>query len=101
VAAAFAGFSGVVATFGHRAPSDWSAAARFRFENLLTVAVASSILAFLPVVLEHLSIAPVTVWAWSGAVLAFFCLSFLLQLFRRAPKTTEGGGELRRWMAVV
>ena len=95
VAAAFAGFSGVVAAFGHRSPSDWSAVARFRFENLLTVAVASSILAFLPVVLAHFSIAPVRVWAWSGAALALFCLWFLLQLFRRRPKATAEGGGLR------
>jgi hypothetical protein len=101
VAAAFAGFSGVVATFGRRSPSDWSAAARFRFGNLLTTAVASCILAFLPVVLAHFPIAPFTVWAWSGAALAFFCLSFLVQLFRRVPKKTAEGRGLRRWMAVV
>ena len=63
VAAAFAGFSGVVAAFGHRTPTEWSEAARFRFENLLTVSVAASILAFLPVVLTQFSISAARAWA--------------------------------------
>jgi hypothetical protein len=102
VAAAFAGFSGVVAAFGQRSPSDWSAAARFRFENLLTVAVAASILAFLPVVLGHFSMSLATVWAWSGAALGFFCVGFLAQTIRRGRNVAADGGRgLRWWMALV
>jgi hypothetical protein len=99
VAAAFAGFSGVVAAFGHRSPADWSAAARFRFENLLTVSVAASLLAFLPVVLAHFSIPAAVVWAWSGAALALFCVSFLIQTFRRGRRIASE--ELSWWMALI
>jgi hypothetical protein len=99
VAAAFAGFSGVVAAFGHRAPSDWSAAARFRFRNLLTVSVAASILAFLPVVLALFDLSPATVWAWAGAALGLFCVAFLVQTFRLGR--TIDVSELSRLMAWV
>jgi len=101
VAAAFAGFSGVVAAFGHRSPSEWSVATRFRFENLLTVSVAASLFAFLPVVLAHLSFSPRVGWSWSGGALASFCIVFLAQTFRRGLEVRAGGGGLRRWIAIV
>jgi hypothetical protein len=99
VAAAFAGFSGIVAALGHRSPSDWTAAARFRFANLLSVTVATSLLAFLPIALSHFSISSSTAWAWSSTALAFFCLAFLLQLIRGGRKVAAEGGRLALWMA--
>lgn len=101
VAAAFAGFSGVVAALGQRSPADWSPAARFRFENLLTVTVAASLLAFLPIASDHFSTSSSTVWAWSGAALAVFCVTFLIQTFRRGRKVRAQGGGLRNWMALI
>lgn len=101
VAAAFAGFSGIVAALGHRTPSEWSPAARFRFQNLLTVTVAASLLAFLPVALGHLALSPAAVWTGSGLALALFCTVCLADAFRRGAKVGTGGPGLRRWMAVV
>jgi hypothetical protein len=69
VSAAFAGFSGIVAALGYRSPSEWSATAQFRFANLLSFAVAASLLAFFPIVL---AISDSTVWAWSSAALGLF-----------------------------
>jgi hypothetical protein len=101
VAAAFAGFSGVVAAFGHRSPAEWSLATRFRFENLLTVSVAASLFAFLPVVLSHLSLSARAVRSWSGGALAFFCVVFFVQTFRRGLEVRSKGGTLRRWIAII
>jgi hypothetical protein len=72
VSAAFAGFSGIVAALGYRSPSEWSATAQFRFANLLSFAVAASLLAFSPIVLVHSAISDSTVWAWSSPVLGLF-----------------------------
>jgi hypothetical protein len=99
VAAAFAGFSGVVAAFGHRTPTEWSEAARFRFENLLTVSVAASILAFLPVVLTQFSISAARAWAGSSAALGLFCGTFLLQTYGRGRRINKR--QLKRWRAII
>jgi hypothetical protein len=102
VAAAFAGFGGIVAALGRRSPRDWSATARFRFANLLSLTVATSILAFLPVAVAHFPIPSSTAWTSSGFVLALFCVSFLTDLVRRVRAIdAPQAGELPRWMAIV
>jgi hypothetical protein len=102
VAAAFAGFSGIVAALGRRSPRDWSATARFRFANLLSLTVATSILAFLPVALAHFPISASTAWTSASFVLALFCVFFFTHIFRRFRAINAAqAGEIRRWMGVV
>ena len=102
MAAAFAGFSGIVAALGRRSPRDWTATARFRFANLLSLTVATSILAFLPVAVAHFPVSSSTAWTSSSLVLALFCVLFLTDIVRRARAIDAAEtGNLNRWMAVV
>jgi hypothetical protein len=72
VAAAFAGFSGVVAALGVKSLAELPAIHRFRFANLLVVSVGAALFAFLPVVLEQFPIGSSAVWTSSSAFLALF-----------------------------
>jgi hypothetical protein len=102
VSAAFAGFSGIVAALGYRSASDWSATDRMRFANLLSVAVAATLLAFLPVVLSHFALSDSAVWAWASAALGLFGVSFLILLVRRAIAIARGELEQpNRWMGLA
>jgi hypothetical protein len=99
VSAAFAGFSGIVAALGYRSPSEWPASARFRFANLLSVAVAASLLAFLPIVLAYFAISDSAVWAWSSAALGLFCVGFFTLRVRRGISIIRDKSEqLNPWM---
>lgn len=100
VAAAFAGFSGVVAALGFRSMSELPAVARFRFENLLVFSVAAALLAFLPVALGQFPISEAAVWSFSSASLGVLPVVFLavrLPRFRRIG--TADPESLSSWMA--
>jgi len=99
VAAAFAGFSGVVAALGVRSLSEIRALDRFRFANLLVVSVGAALFAFLPIVLQQFPIGSSAVWASSSALLAVFAVALLLKRWRAGlqlgPMTR---GPLNLWM---
>ncbi len=101
VAAAFAGFSGIVGTLGARSVSELSMAARFRFGNLLINSVGASLFAFVPVVINVVGVPSSTIWVLSSAMLGLFSLSYLL--FRRRVHLRIrrlNPSLLRPWMAV-
>ena len=102
VAAAFAGFSGVVAALGARSVAEWSRAFRFRFTILLVSSVGSALFAFLPIVLGLFPVATETVWVWSSVLFGFFCFVFLASCWRRGRRVAaiEPKG-LSLWVAVV
>ena len=101
VAAAFAGFSGVVAALGSRSAGEWSVAARFRFENLLITSIAAALLAFLPIAIGQFPVAPAVTWGCSSAVLGLFCASFAaLRIPRLRSASSKDLEPLRRWMAL-
>jgi hypothetical protein len=101
VAAAFAGFSGVVAALGVKSLASMPALHRFRFANLLMISVGAALFAFLPVVLDQFSVDPGTVWASSSLFLALFAGSLLVTRWRAGlrlgPLTS---GPLNLWMAL-
>lgn len=102
VAAAFAGFSGVVAALGSRSVSELPAATRFRYANLLIASVAASLFAFVPVVMGQFPVAPETVWATSSTALGIFCVAFLVVRWRTGGRLPAAqAGSLRLWMAVL
>jgi hypothetical protein len=91
-----------VAALGRRVPREWSATERFRFANLLALSVATTILAFLPIVLEHFPISSIAVWASSSVILMAFCVLFLAYVLREAlAMSTVERDQLRRWMAAA
>lgn len=104
-AAAFAGFSGIVAALGARSVIELPPVSRFRFSNLLVVSVSTCLLSFAPLVLGAFLLAsPSSIWAWSSSALAIFALLFPIaaEIRRRrisnAQVTARRG---RRWMAVL
>jgi len=97
VAAAFAGFSGVVSALGARSITDLPTPHRFRFANLLVVSVGAAIFAFLPAVLEQFATGSSAVWALSSALLALFTGVLLFARWRAGLRLTKGS--LNRWMA--
>ena len=100
VAAAFAGFSGVVGALGARSVPELSSAARFRFTNLLVVSVAAALFAFVPVVLSQFTATSQVIWGWSSASLCLFAGTLF---FVRWPEGRRLGraqpGSLRTWVA--
>ena len=97
VAAAFAGFSGVVAALGAKSLTELPALHRFRFANLLVVSVGAALFAFLPAVLEQLATGSSAVWALSSALLALFTGALLFTRWRAGLRLTKGS--LNLWMA--
>ena len=101
VAAAFAGFSGVVAALGTRSVSEWPAAARFRFANLLVISVAAALFAFLPVALGQFPVASRVVWGWSSATLCLFAGSLLVSRWAEGRRIgAKEPASLRLWVAI-
>jgi hypothetical protein len=99
VAAAFAGFSGVVAALGVKSLAELPAHNRFRFANLLVVSVGAALFAFLPVVLEQFPIRSSGVWASSSALLALFAGTLLFARWRVALRLGPlNRGSLNLWM---
>ena len=102
IAAAFAGFSGIVAALGARSIGDLSIATRFRFANLLVMSVGSSLFALVPVVLVVAGAGMPFVWALSSAVLGLFTLGYALAAARAARRALSPNPRLLRpWMAVL
>ena len=68
----------------------------------MSVAVAASLFAFLPIALSHFALSDSTVWAWASAALGLFSVSFLTLLVRRAITIIRGELEQpNRWMGLA
>jgi len=80
IAAAFTGFSGIVAALGNT--STWSEIARFRFQNLLGISIATVVLSLLPILVSSYEIDDFLKWRIVCFVLATFVVGFLVL---RAP----------------
>jgi hypothetical protein len=101
VAAAFAGFSGVVAALGVKSLSELPPLHRFRFANLLVVSVGAALFAFLPVVLQQFPIGSSAVWASSSGMLSIFAGTLLFARWRAGLRLGAlGKGPLNLWMAI-
>lgn len=101
VAAAFAGFSGVVAALGVKSLAAMPAVHRFRFANLLVISVGAALFSFLPVVLGQFPVGSRTVWGSSSLLLAIFAGTLVITRWRAGlrlgPMTS---GPLNLWMAI-
>lgn len=101
VAAAFAGFSGVVAALGVTSLDALPAVLRFRFANLLVVSVGAALFAFVPVVLEQFHVGSGAVWSSSSLLLAGFAGSLLVARLRAGLRLGPlSEGPLNLWMVV-
>jgi hypothetical protein len=100
VAAAFVGFSSVVAIFGRGPEGVWEAADRIRMRNLVEQSLAVAVLGFLPVVLCDLHASESTAWSVSSLVLAFL-LALDIALWGQRAFVLRRLGSLRIWMFVV
>jgi len=101
VAAAFAGFSGVVAALGVKSLESMPALHRFRFANLLVVSVGATLFAYFPVVLGQFPVSSSAVWAWSSSLLATFAGSLLVTRWNAGLRLGPlSKGPLNFWMVV-
>jgi hypothetical protein len=80
---AFAGFSGIVATFGRRDPRHWSVPDRYRFRALIETSLAAALLALLPSGLAIAPLEPARVWQISSLVVATYTVVSYLASYRR------------------
>jgi hypothetical protein len=100
VAAAFAGFSSIVAVFGRSARGAWSPTARIRLRNLVEQSLLVVAFAFFPMAVVNLHFSPSTTWAISSAVLAFV-LAFDLALWIKRAIELKKYGSLRVSMLMM
>jgi hypothetical protein len=102
IAAAFAGFGGIVAALGARSIGDLSVATRFRFRNLLVISIGASLFALVPAVLDVAMAETPYVWTLSSAALGLFTLGNLAAARLGARRAFSLNPKLlRRWMAVL
>ena len=102
IAAAFAGFGGIVGALGVRSIGELSLATRFRFGNLLVMSIGAALFALVPLVLDLAGVETALVWALSSAVLGLFTLGHVVVGRRRARRAFSLNPRLlRRWMQVL
>jgi hypothetical protein len=102
IAAAFAGFGGIVAALGARSIGELSIAARFRFRNLLIVSIGASLFALVPVMIDVAGAGASLVWALSSVGLGLCTLGNLLAARRAARRVFLLNPKLLRpWMALL
>ncbi len=89
VAAAFTGFSGIVATISRR--GSWPEIALFRFQNLLAISVGLIFLSILPVIFNAYQISGGQLWRACCATLAVFVVAFLAFRTPVAYRLTDSG----------
>lgn len=101
IAAAFAGFSGIVTALGARSVSDLHAATRFRFSNLLVMTVGASLFAFVPIVLGVANVESSATWGLSSGLFGIFTLGHMA-FNRGAHRRIRARNPtlLRPWMAI-
>ena len=102
VASTFAGFAGVVATFGRRAQGKWLPEERFRLINMLVLSLAACLLSFVPLIEELFHLAEVALWAGSSILLGTFCAGYCVYVTPQRWRLNQlRQGALRPWMAAV
>ena len=78
-----AGFSGIVAVFGHRSSGQWTRADRGRMSILLQTSFATVLLSFLPLLVSHMVSDSEIVWTiCSGMYVAYTAVSLVVRLPR-------------------
>ena len=85
IAVAFAGFTGVVAAFGHGGAVPWSAGDRLRFQTMLGTSLAALLFALLPFVFYHIGFRGERLWVYSSSFMGVYLSGaaiFYLHLFR-------------------
>jgi hypothetical protein len=76
VAAAFAGFAGIVAAFRHRDLAAWPPHETFRFRFMVLYSVLTVLFALLPFFLFHFGVSPARIWSSASILLAL--VAFIL-----------------------
>jgi hypothetical protein len=90
VAAAFAGFAGIVSIFRHRASGAWDPPDAYRFRFMVELSLCTVAFALLPFIIHHFGVAPRVVWSSCSALLGLMYVA-LLVLGRIRARHLRGG----------
>jgi len=101
LAAAIAGFSGIVAAFGGR-EGKWQPAERFRITNMLVLSLGACLLSLVPLTEESLRIPDRALWMVASVCLLAFCAFYYVRtiVLLRRPKLRRPG-VLVEWVRVA
>jgi hypothetical protein len=102
VASTFAGFAGVVATFGRRAEGQWLPEERFRLINMIVLSLVACLLSFVPLIEDLFHLAEVTLWTVDSVLLSLFCTAYVVYVVPQRWRLDQSRhGALRPWMAAA
>jgi hypothetical protein len=102
VAYTFAGFAGVVATFGRRAEGQWLPEERFRLINMIVLSLVACLFSFVPLIEDLFHLAEVTLWTVASLLLSSVCaVYFVYVVHQRWRLEKSRHGALRPWMAAA
>ncbi|MCZ6809333.1 MAG: hypothetical protein O7D92_06190 [Proteobacteria bacterium] len=80
---AFAGFTGIVATLGHRSEGKWRPVDVIRFRALLEISLTGLVLSVAPFGFHYFGVAEAVNWSFGSAFLAVFIISILFRMIRK------------------
>jgi peptidoglycan/LPS O-acetylase OafA/YrhL len=102
VASTFAGFAGVVATFGRRAEGQWLPEERFRLINMIVLSLVACLFSFVPLIEDLFHLDEVTLWTVASVLLSILCaVYFVYAVPQRWRLEQSRHGALRPWMAAA
>jgi hypothetical protein len=92
VAAAFAGFAGVVSIFRHRGSGAWEPPDAYRFRFMVELSLCTVAFALLPFIVHHFGVPPRVLWSSCSALLGFMYVALLVLARIRARHLRGGPG---------
>jgi hypothetical protein len=102
LASTFAGFAGVVATFGRRAQGTWLPEERFRLINMIVLSLVACLFSFVPLIEDLFHLAEVTLWTVASILLGIFCVAYLVYaVLQRWRLNQSRHWALPLWVAAV
>jgi len=101
VSVALAGFTGVVAAFGHRR-GQWSSADTMRFRVMLGTSLSGLVFSILPFAFHHMGTESAATWAISSGLLAsYFVIMTLVDTHRIRQVVAQRDSHFRMWPGVL
>jgi hypothetical protein len=102
VASTFAGFAGVVATFGRRAEGEWLPVERFRLINMIVLSLVACLLSFVSLIEDLFHLAEVTLWTVDSVLLSLLCTAYVVYVVPQRWRLDQSShGALRPLMAAA
>ena len=94
ISIAFAGFSGVVAVFAHRAQGQWQPDDRYRLSFLIETSLLTAVFAFLPLLAWDVAGSERSVWQLCSLLWALFGVLMMLSIRKRRNHVRKAHPEL-------